>query len=487
MKWKTTLVLFLATVGIGAYISLVDLRQSSPEQRDAASKQLVHLADPEIAELNLEFPKGRTTLARHDTGWRLMPQGVRADAELAEQLVDELTSLVAERALTVPPPSAGSATDGQPQSLGAFGLDPAAGTITATAGPQSVTVRLGDTTATAGNRYAAVTGRPEVFVVPSALFDAADQPPERFRDPLLFRTDAGSAAEIALVAPTRRFTLRRGAEREWRLEDPLADLADPTAVEGWLDRLGGLRIQRFLNDAPQAEQLAVWGFDQPAAELTISHEGQPPVTVFFGRPLPDDASLVHAKRSDEPPLYAVAAHDLEPLLKDANDLRQTACFQMDPRLVARLELRDGERRIVLARGDGGWTVEGQDAVLNAGRMQALLEQVSLLRTVSFLDAGAADPSAAGLTPAVASITVGTSDGREPQQLAIGHPIGGSPNRYGRIVRREVVVELPETVTALLATTPDVLATALPPPPPEPAHDEDDEHGHGFGEEEHGGH
>ncbi len=474
MKWKTTLVLFLTTVGIGAYISLVDLRQSSPEQREAASKQLVRLADPEIAQLNLEFPKGRATLARHDTGWRLMPQGVRADAELAERLVDELTSLIAERALS------------SPGGQGAFGLDPAVGTITVTAGPQSVTIRLGDTTATAGNRYAAVTGRPEVFVVPSALFDAADQPPERFRDPLLFRTDARSAAEISLAAPAPRFTLRRGAEREWRLEAPLADLADPTAVEGWLDRLGGLRIQRFLNDTPQVEQLAVWGFDPPAAELTVSHEGQPPVTVFFGRPLPDDASLVHAKRSDEPPLYAVAAHDLEPLLKDANDLRQTACFQLAPRLVARLELRDGERRLVLVRGDGGWTVEGQDAVLNAGRMQVLLEQVSLLRTVSFLDAGAADPAAAGLAPPIASITVGTSDGREPQQLAIGHPIGHSPNRYGRIERRQAVVELPETVTALLATTPDVLATALPPPPPEPAHDEDDEHGHGFGEED-GGH
>ena len=313
MRWKTTLVLLVLTVGLGTYVSLYDLRQPTLEQQERLSRQILRLPADSVTQLVIELPQGKTTLFREGSVWRLIPQKWRADAAVIDRIVGDLNPLVAESQL---PAAADHPLD--PKS---FGLDPAVGRITLIAQDTPTTLLVGGTTPVGHNRYLQVVGRPEVFVISSRLFTDVNQPLETFRDPQLIQADPSTAEGLALMSPTVSFTLARHGE--WGLTQPFRDRGDRTEVSKLMNALWTIRIKRFVNDAPQVEQLAVWGFDHPRAEVSLTHFGDASasITLFFGNPLPDEATLVYVKRSDEPSLYAVATSAVDALLRDPQSLR----------------------------------------------------------------------------------------------------------------------------------------------------------------------
>ena len=317
--WKTTLVMLLLTIGIGAYISLYEIRQPLPEEREQLAKRVVDLPLPSVSRISIELPQSKVTLVRegNSMNWRLEPQPapptpgamagpVRADTELIQRLLHHTNPLTARRVLT--------GNTSRPLDLAGFGLEPALGQITWVAGGTPTTLLFGETTPVGAARYAKLAGGAEVFVIPPEIFDDANRPLDIFRDPRLLRFSTGAVDRITLATPSTTTELTRQGDA-WRLTRPLTDQADGTQVDALLRNLVGMRIKRYVDDAPAVERLTECGLDHPALELTLALQ-QPSaggLTLFFGSPLPDDRSLVYAKRSDEPSLYAVAAVDVEAL------------------------------------------------------------------------------------------------------------------------------------------------------------------------------
>ncbi len=292
MRWKTTLVLLLVTVGIGAYVSLYELKQPTPEEREQLAKQVVQVDPSSVFQLVLDLPQAKVTLTRDDAAWKLAPKNVRANTELIEQILYQLSPLRAERVLSAKPNA--------PLDLKTFGLDPAIGWLSIIAGGSPVTLLIGEVTALPSHRYLKLSNRPEVFIVSSSLFDLANVAPDTFRDPLLVHAQSALTKQLTI-------TSAHGTQ------------AGATAL---VDALGAIQIKRFVNDVPTVEGLAEWGFDHPKAEVVIqSLESTTPMTIFFGNTLKDDASLLYAKRDDDLSVYAVAASEVDSLLKDPAILR----------------------------------------------------------------------------------------------------------------------------------------------------------------------
>ncbi len=446
MKWKTTLALIGLTVGIGAYLSLYELKQPSPEDRERLSKRVFNVSDDAITQLIVEFPETMVTLTRTQAAWRLEPIGARADETLVAQLLSELSFLTASRILS---PSAE-----RPLDRKAFGLEPPTGRLTFVAEGVSTTLFFGAPTAVGANRYLNVSTREEVFVVPAGLFDVANTPREAFRDPLLVRLNPWMTDEVSVTSATATLTVSR-TENRWRLTHPLADAADSTAVNVLLNRVGALRIARFVDDAPQVEGIAEWGFDQPRAALRVAqrNSGQEAVTIFFGRPLPDEPSLLYAKRSDELFLYAVAAGDVEALLSDPHGLRAKACFELFTSHVTKAAVTSQQASWSIERSGESWRLHGSEAPLDAKRIEAFLSTLADVRVAGFVDDAPSDLEPYGLATPEGTIAIWTNDRESPQRLLIGAAIDGSKNRYGRIEGRSAVVRLPELLSDLMATDP----------------------------------
>ena len=337
MQWKTTVALLLLTFGIGAYISLYEIKQPPPELRERLSKQVTDLPLESVNRITIELPQSKVTIARQSDGvtWRLEPQPapptpdamagrMRADTELIQRLLHHTNPLTAQRILTP--------TADHPLDLKTFGLEPAVGQITWVSEGHPVTLLVGDTTPVGVSRYAKLSDRAEVFIIPPDVVDDANRPPEIFRDPRLVRLSTWAVDHITLATSSSEIELTRQGT-VWRLSavpagtgqagliQPIADEADGSAVEMLLRNLVRLRIKRYVDDAPAVEQMSAWGFDHPMLEMTLSFQ-QPPggrVTLFFGKPMPEDASAIYAKRSDEPALYAVASVDVQALTQTRFD------------------------------------------------------------------------------------------------------------------------------------------------------------------------
>jgi hypothetical protein len=471
MRWKTTVVLLIATIGIGAYLSLYEIRQPPPEDRARLAQQVVRLTADEVTQLVLDLPNVKVTLSREGTTWRLAPQQLRADPALTSKLLGALDPLIAERILS------GSAE--QPLNPNSYGLDPAVGwmSVVSPAGP--TTLLFGETTPVAGNRYVQVKGRPEIFVVSAGLFDDANQALEQFRDPLLMRVDTWQADGLTVVAAGSSFTLTRTA-RAWQIastgltgphpspEQPWTDIADRGEVTALFQRIAGVSIERFLEETPLAEQAATFGFDQPRAEVTLQQKDQPSVTLFFGKPLPDNNSLLYAKRSDEPALYAVTSANVEVLVRDPHGLRSKQCFDFFTSEVTKVEVVREQTRWLIQRSQDQWKAEGEDAPLDQERIEQFLDELGDLNLSGFVDDAPVSLSAYGLDPPAGTISVWTIGDTPIQRLLVGSAIDNSSNRYGRIDGRPAVVRLPEAASDPLAKTLDSLHTPPPPSPVQPA-------------------
>jgi hypothetical protein len=452
MRWKTTLSLLAATVLVGAYVSFYELRQPPPEDRERLANQVVSILPDAVTQLTLDLPTAKVTLSRGAAGWTIAPNGLRANESAVSAILDELSPLMAERVLTPAP--------NKPLDLKAYGLDPATGWLTVVAQGRPTTLWLGQPTPIGTKRYLKIADGAEVFIVASRLFDAANQPATAFRDPLLAPLRHWSVDELTLASAGGTTALTR-ADSEWRLTQPFADRADRAEVNAVLDRLGQLSIKRFVDDAPKAEEASAWGFEAPKLSIILKQH-QPPLstTLVFGKPLPDDASLLYAKRSDEPSLYAVAASDVEAILSDPQRLRATACFQFFTSAVNKIRLLRGATDWTIERREERWEEPATKTVLGTDEVETFLNKLADLRVSGFVG-GPAPAAGYGLEPPMGVIEVWTG-AEQPQRLMVGAPVKDGTDRYGRIDGREIVVKLPAIVQELLDTVPEQLRPGTPP-------------------------
>ena len=307
MHWKTTVFLLFLTVGVGAYISLYELRQPDPEERHRLAARVLDVPET-VARITLAWPDRPTIILVHSAEtWRLEPGNWRTEPSLVQGLLGALRLLYASRSFT-PGPS---------QSLTEFGLEPAAGQITV----GETALLIGGLTPVAGGRYVKRTDQVEVHVVDAQAIEAADHPAEDFRDRALLRVEPWEIVHMAWTDDARTVALTREGDA-WQVGDP-SQPADDKAVLRWLTQWSSLPIAAFLNDAAQPADLASAGIHETAPQLALTLDGSRSLTAAFGTAVPDHPGLRYAARSDEPAsLYGVAEIDLEALKKSSEDLRK---------------------------------------------------------------------------------------------------------------------------------------------------------------------
>lgn len=450
MRWKTTVLLLVVTIGIGAYVSLYELKQPSPEMRQDLAKRVLNVNSDDIQRIAVHGPQADVVLIRAGAAWQLETPPVRADGGLADSLVNEAAWLTAERTL--------SGTPAQPPDPKMYGLDPPSARLAVTTQDgKNIALLFGEPTAVGSSRYLKRIDRPDIFVVASSLYEQLDQPTETFRDPLLVRFNSWETTELTVNAPEHRFVLTRSGN-DWTLTQPFADRADRTEVGVLLDRASGLRIQRFINDAPGEGSFSPWGLDQPTMELAlVQPEPTGRIALLFGSAVSDDQTLVYAKRSDEPSIYAVSAEDVAALRADPHGLRAKACFEFFTNQVTKVAGQRGDTTWVAERKDGTWQEPASGKPLDPQRVEDFLKTLADLRLGGFVEDAPADLTRFGLEPPSGVITVWTAGRAEPQRLSIGGVLPDSTNRYGRIEGRSAVVRLPEAATQLLETTVEQLS------------------------------
>lgn len=447
MRWKTTLILLLAVIVAGAYVSLVELKRPTSREKERLRRQVIAINPQEVTQIAVDLPLVKGTFTREGQSWKLAPKNVRANTPLITSLLGEASPLYADRVLSSP--------RGGEFQLKDFGLDPAVGWTSVAMKNGITTLFFGDAAPVGGGRYVKVSGRPEVFIVPQAVFEQINQKLDVYRDPLLVDFQGWVIKDVGVKTKNNTFSLTR-QESEWQMIKPVSDSTDQTAMNAFLNQLEQLQIRRFVDDAPQVENISTWGFDQPRAEIAVSY-GQPAVTttLFFGKPLPDDGSLIYAKQSNEPSVYAVALADLEQLIKDPRTLRSKVCFQFFTANVTKVETRwPGHNWTIEKQADGQWKEFSDAAMLDKSRVETLLNTLADLRLNEIVEDAPKDKKRYGLGVPRGTLTVWTTDRQLPQRIEFGKTTGEAGNLYAFLIDRQAVAILPAMLAGLLDTVTD---------------------------------
>lgn len=472
MRWKTTLILLIVTIGIGAYVSLYELKQPTPEERASLSKQVVKLSPDEATQLRVEFPGSSVTLERNADAWRMTaPLKARAEESLVQRVLSELDPLQAERVLE-------HATN-KPLALGDYGLEPPHGTLTVKAGPREIVLAFGESTAVGNARYLKRADAPQIFVVKASLFEALQHPVEAYRSHDVLTFNTWEARRIMVASPpTSSYTVTKqpaagdgvpSRTDRWQVTEPFLDEADGASVSSLLSKLRSLRIERFVTDNPKADELAAWGLQTPATRITVTlDEKAAPLELVAGTPTTQNPDQRYVKRTDEPTVYAVAQRSLAELLRDPSTLRSHALLDAAPGPVKKLHVSWQGTSWTIEQVEGQWTQTEGHVKLEADAVDNFLWKLHDLKLLRFIEDASQEASRDGLEPPKGMIQVWLTGQDSPKQLAIGETIGQGHTRYGRVSGRAGIVELPAILEEILATQPSSLTTPASPKPPAPA-------------------
>jgi|GEM_PF-2375620 len=461
MRWKPTLVLLLLTVGLGAYVSMRELKQPTQEERQNLDKRVVNLHDDRVTAIDVAWPSTKAQLAKTDTGWRLtQPIAARADEGFIQRLLNQLAPLQAERVLTP--------TANKPLPLAEFGLEPPKGTLKVSEGTTATTTLLfGETTPVGGNRYAKRPDSPNVFIVNAGIFDQLSQPIEAYRSYDVWPFESWKVRRIAVTADKGAFTLEKQGDR-WRLISPIDDLADAAMASTVLSKLRGLRVERIISDQPKPEELKTWGLEPPSTKIALTlADRKEPLELSIGATTTDIATQRYAKRADEPTVVAIAKDHLDNVLQDPASLRSMGLIEFFANQVNKAQWTWQGASWTLQKQDGQWKLAERPTVIDGSKVDEWLWKLHDLRAVRVIQERATTLAQDGLEPPDGVIRVWSQGSEKPQELRIGHAIGQGQTRFGFVDGRSVEVELPQTIVELLTTTPESLQPTAQPSPSSP--------------------
>ena len=331
-------VLAVVAAALAAYLLLFDRHRSGGQIGSAA--RLVARFDRDNVRRVKVIRAGAPAMslerqpAGSDPAWRLEPGGQAADIAAVEDVLGEIDIAEAARTADLDPAAAG--------------LAPPRVTVEIDQPSQVIALRLGRTDASGTGVFVSIASGP-VQVAPRRLLELTDRDPSAFRDRRLFPFAAEALTSVAWHggANGAARALRR---TDGRWQNELGDFAASERVAEAVRQLLALRVERYL-PAPGDEG----GAAAPLVEVATSG-ARASVTVGSGRcPAPDTTFVVRsgAGGRDGACLDGAKLRALTPVLDAAwtGDRRLLAAA---PDTVTSVELTGGGRRLVLARGPGGW-------------------------------------------------------------------------------------------------------------------------------------
>lgn len=264
-------------------------------------KTVVEFERDEITRLELESPQGGVTLVREGGRWALSrPEALPADQGEVGGLLIRLRSLRAQGFVS-------EDVSGIPRYL----PRPAVRVTLGRAAGDPVTVLLAPSPETRGGRpmaYAAVAGRGPVVLVDAEVIRAVSRSATELRDrTLLPRFEVRDVARVRLRRGEVTVVVERRGEGDWRFVEGGRGLARSTPVESVVDRLRALKWKEIVAERPQ--ELARWGLEPPAAEVTLLRtDGTVLTGVLVGA---TSGERIYVKTQGGPTVYAVDRRALD--------------------------------------------------------------------------------------------------------------------------------------------------------------------------------
>ena len=407
---RSTLILLLVALGLGAYIYFVESDRppgGTPEPRDT----VFDFESDDITRLSVTAESGdHTVLEKRDNRWRLVePFAGAVDVTEVVALASSLASLEMQRVVAEPE---------ETPDLTAFGLgEPRIEVGVTTTTGTDARLLIGEQTPTGGDLYATLAGSNRVFLISGYLDGTFNRTTFDLRDKTIldFTRDQVDALEITGTDLAIRL---RQEDNRWSLVHPIEAHADLGVTNGLVGRLSTGQMTAI--EAESTDDLEPYGLDTPRLTVTVGL-GSSAATLLIGDTTP--AGTVYARDTARDLVFTITSSLVTDIEQGVDEYRRKNLFAFRPFNATVLELdRDGERwkfekAETTADGESGtWhRTAPDDGDVETSAMDDLLAKLSNLRAESFV----ASRDGTGLDAPVSTILVTFDEDGEQERVVVG--------------------------------------------------------------------
>ena len=407
---RSTLVLLVITVSMGAYIYFVE-RHRTPSSAPEPNEQLFDFEANDLSSLRVTSEDGGvTTLERTDEMWRITtPVDTAADETTASSIASTLASLEVRRVV-----------EESPINLEPFGLDEPILNLGFSLNKTDTTQHLlvGEETPTGADRYAKLSDTDRVFLIASYLNNALNKTTFDLRDKTILRFEEADLDQFGITTADKTIRFEKIAN-EWELAEPWRVRTDLSTVQSLIQSLSNGQMQSV--EREETDDLKTFGLADPGYTVD-ARAGSATATLHIGDKTSDGDH--YAQDTSRGLVFTIDASLVTSLDRNPSEYRSKDLFQFSPFNANRLKIEQDTTTTVFEKvdaqtedGEESWQrVEPEPADVERAEMDDLLMKLSNLRAESFVTSRAE----ADLEPANIAVTIRVrfGDGNEEEHVTI---------------------------------------------------------------------
>lgn len=353
MKGRTSLVLLVCIVLLGAFIWMQETWHTSGPSKEAMRLRLFDLDAATLVSLQFRGTNGLVRCVGEYGEWNVVGEDSsvgRADVALLFRLVSGLNSLGKGTTIT------GDQLEIRGFGDSEYGFDAPVAEITAVDGQGRHQWLVGRNSPLGKMVYVKHAGSAGIFTVSDRLLALLPKDPGQLRDRSLFGGDAAGVRRVEIRGTGGFVQLGKDAVSGWSVQQPFVAKADPKEVEAYLGQLHQLRVVEFLAD--NVSDFSVYGLHGETRQISLGGADGTSRMLVIGDAIPDRAGLVYARRADDTSVFALKAEVLGLLDVPAPRFRDASVMALPSDAVTGISVRHGSEWLSLALASNGtWNVE----------------------------------------------------------------------------------------------------------------------------------
>src|SRR5213596_666694 len=266
-----------------------------------------------------------------------------------------------------------------------------------------------------------------------------------------------------------RIELKR-ADKKWRLESPVKDLADGSTVDSLLFDLEDWKKDATISGKEieaDKSRMAEYGVAKAKLRLKLHGPNAPPEILFGNNAALEGKTYVRLENSKD--VFLAAQSIKSQISKKPEEFRDRKLTDTVATQVARLSLKTAAGKMELQKQADHWQiVKPLRARADDQKVNDLIAQITTSRIAQFIADDAGDLHPYGLAEPRGTVTIFTADDKSGGQTNSTHgkqgqilQIGGVPEKqkdqvYVRFMPRKFVYTLPNKIETILTTRPNDL-------------------------------
>jgi hypothetical protein len=409
---RSTIVLLVVLVGLGAYIYFVTWKR--PENADTGKKneKVFGVQSDKIEEVKVALINGETTTVKKEGGAWKVTEPIQAGADESE--LSGITNALANADIN-------RVVEEKPTNLNEYGLSSPRIEVDFKASGDKDYRKLfvGEKTPTGSDLFARRNDESRVFLIPSYQETSLSKSAFDLRDKNILKVDREKIDAIDVTSADKTVAMAKNGS-DWKLTKPIEVRADYSAVEGVIGRLQTARMKSLVTNEASASDLKKYGLDKPQATVNLN-AGSARATLLIGGKTDDNA--LYARDASKPMVVTVESSLLDDLKKSADDYRRKDLFEFRAYNATHIEITRNGQTVVFDRVKSGnenapdkWHRASPSAAdVDKDKVDAVLAKLANMRADKFVESTAKT----GLDKPAMTILVKFDEGKKEEKVSFG--------------------------------------------------------------------